>query len=194
MHRPRALCEMKPASENIQSQNKYTSSLPEGYLEKVPQYTGVKKEFSSKTKKPLQFHERGNLIRNFDRKQIEEIYTKEQTINFENLLSQFKSEEEINSLTISDIFGVDSQILSDLQEKCRNLADYTSYIADKEEKEGNHEAAKNDQDFMGYLMEMISPMIQTNINLDIVISNLTSIESIGYSPDNVKVYFKNKNN
>ena len=43
MNRPRSLCEIKPASEN-QSQNKYSSSLPEGFLEKIPQYTDVKKE------------------------------------------------------------------------------------------------------------------------------------------------------
>ena len=46
---------------------------------------------------------------------------------------------------------------------------------------------------MAYLMEMIIPMIQTSINLDIVISNLKSIDCINYSADLVKVYFKNKN-
>ncbi len=193
MQRPRSLCEMRPASENNQSQNKYTSSLPEGYLEKIPQYQNLKKEFPSKTKKPMLFHERGYLIRNFDRKQIEDITTKEQTINFLKLLSQFKSEDEVKSVQVSDIFGVDSQLLTHLQEKCRNFADVTSYIAEVEEKEGKHDEAKNDQDFMAYLMEMIIPMIQTSINLDIVISNLKSIDCINYSADLVKVYFKNKN-
>ena len=191
MFRPRSLCEMRPASENTQSQNKYTSSLQEGYLEKIPQYQNIKKEFASKTKKPMQFHERGHLIRNFDRKQIEDLYTKEQTINFLNLLSQFKSEDEINNVQVSEIFGVDSQLLKDLQDKCRNFADVTSYIAQMEEQEGKTEEAKNNRDFMEYLMNMVTPMIQTSINLDIVISNLKSIESINYSADNVKVYFKN---
>ena len=189
MSRPRALCEMKPGSENNQPQNKYSSSLPEGFLEKIPQYTDVKKEFPSKTKKPMQFHEKGIVIRNFDRKQLEDLKTKEQSINFYNLLSQFKSEEEINSLTISDIFGVDSQLLKELQDKCRDFADATSYIVEQETNEGKNEEAKNDSDFMGYLMEMISPMIQDTINLDIVISNLDKIDSINYSADKVTVNF-----
>ena len=139
----------------------------------------------------MQFHERGHLIRNFDRKQIEEICKKEQTINFLNLLSQFKSEDEINNVQVSEIFGVDSQLLKDLQDKCRNFADVTSVIADLEEKEGKTEEAKNNRDFMEYLMNMVISMNQTSINLDIVISNLKYIESINYSADNVKVYFKN---
>ena len=188
MNRPRSLCEIKPASEN-QSQNKYSSSLPEGYLQKMPQYTNDKKEFPSKKKKPMQFHERGVLIRNFDRKQIEDLQTKPQPINFYNLLSQFKTQEEIKNLTVSDIFGVDSQLLNELQQKCRDFADATSYIAEQKEKEGKNEESKSDLDFMNYLMEMITPMIQDTINLDIVISNLNKIDSINYSADSVTVNF-----
>ena len=55
MLRPRSLCEMRPASENTQSQNKYTSSLQEGYLEKTPQYQNIKKNLHQKQKNQCNF-------------------------------------------------------------------------------------------------------------------------------------------
>ena len=189
MIRPRALCEMKPGSENNQPQNKYSSSLPEGFLEKIPQYTDVKKEFPSKTKKPMQFHERGILFRNFDRKQIEDLQSKEQPINFFNLLSQFKTDEEINNLNASDIFGVDSQLLKELQDKVNEFIVATSDFIELEKKEEKNEEVKKDEDFMDYLTTINIPMKQDSINLDVVISNLNKIDSISYSADSVTVNF-----
>ena len=92
-------------------------------------------------------------------------------------------------ITISDIFGVDSQSLKESQDKYRDFADATSYIVEQEKKEGKNEEAKSDLDFMANLMEMISRMIQDTINLDIVISNLDKIDSINYSADKVTVNF-----
>ena len=187
--RPRALCVMHPASSN---QMLYTSSLENGFLSKFPTHSKTQHTFTSKTNKTMKFHEKGYLIRNLNSDSIEEIKSKPQMIGFYSFLNQFKSLDEIKKLNVNDIFGVDAELLNNIQIKCKEFIDATSFIAENKEKSGQTEEANSDYEFMNYLTEIMSEIKGTLYNLEIVNDNIEKIKSLQYNSDGVKIYF-NKN-
>ena len=188
--RPRALCEMHPASSNPNSQNLYTSSLEKGFLSKFPKYSNNPHTFASKTNKPMKFHEKGYLIRNLNSDSIEEMKSKPQLIDFFSFLNQFKSLDEIKNLNVNDIFGVDAELLANIQMKCKEFIDAISYIAENKEKSGQTEEANSDFEFMNYLTEIMNEIKGTLNNLEIVNDNIEKIKALQYNSDGVKIYFK----
>jgi hypothetical protein len=186
--RPRALCEMHPASSN---QILYTSSLENGFLTKFPTHSKTQHTFTSRTNKPMKFHEKGYLIRNLNSNSIEEIKSNPQMIDFYTFLNHFTL-DEIKKLNVNDIFGVDAELLTNIQMKCKEFIDATSYIAENKEKSGQTEEANSDFEFMNYLTDIMSGIKETLSNLEIVNDNIEKIKSLQYNSDGVKIYF-NKN-
>ena len=186
--RPRALCEMHPASSN---QILYTSSLENGFLTKFPTHSKTQHTFTSRTNKPMKFHEKGYLIRNLNSNSIEEIKSNPQMIDFYTFLNHFTL-DEIKKLNVNDIFGVDAELLNNIQIKCKEFIDATSYIAENKEKSGQTEEANSDFEFMNYLTDIMSGIKETLTNLEIVNDNIEKIKSLQYNSDGVKIYF-NKN-
>lgn len=195
MSRPRTFCQISEITEEEANEAKtsYKGSLKQDYQIAIPKYTNCKKEFPSKTKKPMMFHERGHLIADLDRKKIEEIPEKQQEIMFYDILNQFKTIEELRNLEITDVFDVDADLLTELQQKCIEFIDVTSYLADEKEKNGKVEEAQSDQLLLKYLMEKLEEMKNNEINLKIAINNIENIKSLSYSTNGVKIYFKNIN-
>jgi len=191
MFRPRALCQIKPAPTDSQNINNYKSSLPSDYFTKYPTYNGTPKEFPSKTKKPLQLTTKAYLVQKIDRKSIEDLPPKEQMIDFNKFLLQFNSIEEIKNLTPIDLFDIDSKLLEQLKEKCRNFTDVAAKISEEKEKQGQMEEAKNDQEFMQYLMNQYIELQNNSINVDIAINTIDKIKNLQYNAEGVKVFFKN---
>ena len=190
MFRPRALCQIKPAPTDSQNINTYKSSLPSDYFTKYPSYSGQAKEFPSKTKKPLQLTTKAYLVQKIDRKSIEDLPPKEQMIDFNKFLLQFNSIEEIKSLTPLDLFDIDSELLEQLKEKCRNFTDVAAKISEEKEKMGQMEEAKNDQEFMQYLMNQYIELQNNSINVDIATNTIDKIKNLQYNAEGVKVFFK----
>ena len=191
MFRPRTLCQMNPAPVDSSNINPHKSSLPGDYFTKTPEYQGNPKEFPSKTKKPLQFSTKGYLVQKIDRKYVEDLQPKEQTIDFIKLLLQFKSIDEIQALQVADLFDIDLDLLKELKSKCTDFTDAASYLSEEKEKSGQIEEAKSDQLFMQYLMNQSIEMQNNSINLNIVVNNIEKIKCLKYNDDGVKVYFKN---
>ena len=191
MFRPRTLCQMKPAPTEEQIVNTHKSSLPLDYFNKIPTFSGQPKDYPSKSKKPIQLTTKAYLVQKIDRKGIEDIPSKDQMIDFNKLLLQFKSAEEIEQLDVVDLLDIDSKLLEDLKKKCRDFTDAASYLSEEKEKNGQTEEAKSDQQFMQYLMNQYIEMQNNSINLDIAVNNIEKIKSLQYSADGVKVYFKN---
>ncbi len=191
MFRPRTLCQMKPAPTEEQIVNTHKSSLPLDYFNKLPTFSGQPKDYPSKSKKPIQLTTKAYLVQKIDRRGIEDIPSKDQMIDFNKLLLQFKSEEEIGQLDVVDLLDIDSKLLEDLKKKCRDFTDAASYLSEEKEKNGQTEEAKSDQQFMQYLMNQYIEMQNNSINLDIAVNNIEKIKSLQYSADGVKVYFKN---
>ena len=191
MFRPRTLCQIKPAPKEDQVINTHKTSLPLDYFNKTPTFKNIPKDFPTKSKKPLQLTNRAFLVQKIDRKTIEELPTKEQMIDFNKLLQQFKSEEEVQDLEVVDLLDIDSKILEDLMKKCRDFTDAASYLSEEKEKTGQIEEAKSDQQFMQYLMNLLIDMQNNSINLAIAVNNIEKIKCLQYNSDGVKVYFKN---
>ena len=192
MFRPRTLCQMKPAPSDPSLINPHKTSLPINYFQKFPQYIGNQKEFPSKTKKPLQITTKGYLVQKIDKKYIEEIQPKEQMIDFNKLLLQFKSSEEIKSLQVKDLLDIDGEMLEELKKKCQDFTNAASNLSEEKEKLGHLDEAKSDQEFMQYLMAQYVKMQDNNINLDIAVNNIDRLQYLQYNDDRVKVYFKHK--
>ena len=192
MFRPRTLCQMKPAPSDPSLINPHKTSLPINYFQKFPQYIGNQKEFPSKTKKPLQITTKGYLVQKIDKKYIEEIQPKEQMIDFNKLLLQFKSSEEIKSLQVKDLLDIDGEMLEELKKKCQDFTNAASNLSEEKEKLGHLDEAKSDQEFMQYLMAQYVKMQDSNINLDIAVNNIDRLQYLQYNDDGVKVYFKHK--
>ena len=129
MFRPRTLCQMKPAPTEEQIVNTHKSSLPLDYFSKTPSFSGQPKDYPSKSKKPLQLTTKAYLVQKIDRKGIEDIPSKEQMIDFNKLLLQFKSADEIEELNVVDLLDIDSKLLEDLKKKCRAFTDAASYLS-----------------------------------------------------------------
>lgn len=191
MFRPRTLCQMRPAPTEDQIVNTHKSSLPLDYFNKIPTYSGQPKEYPSRSKKPLQLTTKAYLVQKIDRKGIEDIPAKEQMIDFNNFLLQFKSVEEIQELEVVDLLDIDSELLEDLKKKCKEFTDVASNLSEEKEKMGQTEEAKSDQQFMQYLINQYVEMQNNKINLDIAVNNIEKIKGLQYSADGVKVYFKN---
>ena len=190
MFRPRTLCQVKPAPTEEQNINPHKSSLPGDYFSKTPSYNGAPKEFPSKTKKPLQFSTKGYLVQKIDKKCVEDIQPKEQMIDFNKFLLQFKDVKDVQGLQVSDLLDIDSDVLEDLKKKCQDFTDAAAYLSEEKEKAGQIEEAKSDQQFMQYLMNQYVEMQNNKINLDIAVNNIEKIKHLKYSDDGVKVYFK----
>jgi hypothetical protein len=190
MFRPRALCQIKPAPTG-QNINTHKSSFSPNFLTRTPQYTNNQKEFPSKSKKPMQLTTKAYLAQKVDRKSIEDLPQKEQNIDFNKFLLQFKSTDEIKDLTAYDLFDIDSDLLEQLKEKCRNFTDVAAKISEEKEKIGKSEEAKNDQEFMQNLMTQYSELQNNSINIDIAVNNIDKIKSLQYTPEGVRVFYKN---
>jgi hypothetical protein len=191
MFRPRTLCQIKPAPKEDQVINTHKTSLPLDYFNKTPTFKNIPKDFPTKSKKPLQLTNRAFLVQKIDRKTIEELPSKEQMIDFNKLLQQFKSEEEVQDLEVADLLDIDSKILDDLMKKCRDFTDAAAYLSEEKERTGQLEEAKSDQQFMQYLMNQYIEMQNNSINLAIAVNNIEKIKGLQYNSDGVKVYFKN---
>ena len=189
MFRSRALCQMKPCPDKLVI-NPHRTSLPFDYFQNFPEYEGKPKECPSRTKKPLQISTKGYLVNKIDKKYVEEIQPKEQRIEIEKLLLQFKSPEEIQSLSVKDLLDIDSEMLEDLKKKCQDFTNAASNLSEEKERSGQIEEAKSDQQFMQYLMDQYVKMQGNSINLDIAVNNIDKIKSLKYNDDGVKVYFK----
>ena len=190
MFRPRALCQIKPAPSEEQVVNQHKSSLPLDYFTKTPTFKNVPKDYPTKSKKPLQLTNKAYLVQKIDRKTIEDIAPKERKIDFSKFLLQFKSNEEVQDLEVVDLLDIDSELLENLKKKCREFTDAASNLSEEKEKMGQSEEAKNDQEFMQYLMNQYIEMQNNSINLDIAVNNIEKIKCLKYSDDGVKVYFK----
>ena len=192
MFRPRTLCQMKPSPQQGQQVNQHKSSLPLDYFSKLPKHSGKPKEFPSKTKKPLQISTKGFLTQKIDKKLVEDIQPKEQKIDFERLLLQFKNATEVQSLQITDLLNIDADLLETLKKKCRDFTDAASYLSEAKEKSGQIEEAKSDQQFMQYLMEQYVQMQNNSINLDIAVNNIEKIKHLQYNDEGVLVFYSKK--
>ena len=190
MFRPRTLCQMKPAPSEAQPVNQHKSSLPYDYFTKTPAYSNKPKEFPSKAKKPLQLTSKAYLVQKIDRKTIEDLPSKEQMIDFNKLLLQFKSIDEIDKLEVTHLLGIDEKLLDNLKQKCQDFTDTASSLSEEKKSAGQDEEAKSDEQFMQYLMNQYIEMQNNKINLDIAVNNIEKIKSLKYSPEGVKVYFK----
>ena len=111
-------------------------------------------------------------------------------IDFNKLLSQFKSIDEIQNLQVSDLLDIDADLLEDLKKKCQDFTDAAAYLSEEKEKTGQFDEAKNDQQLMQYLMNQYIEMQNNKINLDIAVNNIEKIKALKYNEDGVKVYFK----
>ena len=147
MFRPRTLCQMKPCPDKLVI-NPHRTSLPFDYFQDFPEYEGKPKEFPSKNKKPLQISTKGYLMNKIDKKYVEEIQPKEQMIEMDKLLLQFKSPEEIQSLSVKDLLDIDSDMLEELKKKCQDFTNAASNLSEEKERLGQTEEAKSDQKFM----------------------------------------------
>ena len=104
MFRSRALCQMKPCPDKLVI-NPHRTSLPLDYFKEFPEYQGKSKEFPSRTKKPLQISTKGYLMNKIDKKYVEEIQPKEQMIEIEKLLLQFKEKTQ-NKQLANDVMAL----------------------------------------------------------------------------------------
>jgi len=190
MFRPRSLCQIKPPPSEEQTQNNHKSSLPPNYFNKFPKFSNEPKEFPTKNKKPLKLTQKAYLSQKIERKNIEELQDKEQTIDFNKFLLQFKSLDEVKKLTISDLFGVDGPKLEELKQKCRDFTNDTSLLSEEKSKAGDTEQAEKDQKLMNYFMEQYVQMQDNRINVDIVVDNIDKIKELKYNDKVVSVYFK----
>ena len=192
MFRPRALCQIKPAPIG-QNLNTHKSSFTPNFLTRTPQYTNNTKEFPSKSKKPMQLTTKAFLVQKIDRKSIEDLEQKEQMIDFNNFLLQFK-QDEINNLTAIDLFDIDGELLEQLKQKCLNFTDAASKILEDKEKAGkvDEAEAEDDQKFMNYLSSLYIELKNSSINVEIATNLIDKIKSLQYNADGVKVYFKNE--
>lgn len=191
MFRPRSLCQMKPTlPDSKPMDDQYLSSLPKGYLQKVPKHTKCLKEFPTKTKKPMQFHQKGYLMKLINRKFIEELLPSQQPIDFKKLLLQFKKSEEVSEIQVEDLLDIDAENLENLKKKCQDFTNVASTMAEEKKKKGQNDEAENDHQFMDYLMNKQYTSMQANsINLNIVVGNIERVKSLCYGKDKVKVYF-----
>ena len=130
----------------------------------------------------MQLTTKAYLVQKIDRKTIEDLPSKEQMIDFNKFLLQFKSVDEIKDLTAIDLFDIDSELLEQLKEKCRNFTDVAAKISEEKEKMGQSEEAKNDQ----YI-----ELQNNSINVEIAKNIIDKIKSLQYSAEGVKVFFKN---
>ena len=191
MFRPRTLCQIKPAPNEGQVVNTHKTSLPLDYFNKTPTFKNIPKDYPTKSRKPLQLTNRAYLVQKIDRKSIEELPSKEQMIDFNKLLQQFKSVEEVQELDVVDLLNIDSALLENLKKKCKDFTDAASYLSEEKEKTGQLEEAKSDQQFMQYLTNLLIEMQNNSINLAIAVNNIEKIKCLQYNSDGVKVYFKN---
>lgn len=189
--RPRTLCQIKQDCSLPIPKEDCKGSLPPDYEIKVPKFTNCKKEYPTKSKKPLLFHEKGNLINGFDRKAVDEIKEHKPKINFFSMLSQFKDIDEVNKLEVRDVLDIDAELLSEYKLKCIDFIDATSRLT--EEKKNKVELEKeynSDMELCDYLMVKSNEMNQNQINFDIVLNNIDKIKYLCYSENGVQVYFE----
>ena len=84
-----------------------------------------------------------------------------------------------------------SDLLEQLKEKSKNFTDVAAKISEEKEKMGQSEEAKNDQEFMEYLMNQYIELQNNSINVEIAKNIIDKIKSLQYSAEGVKVFFKN---
>lgn len=111
-------------------------------------------------------------------------------IDFYNLLSQFKNEDEIRELEIIDLIDVDYELLAELKGKAMEFIDATSYLI--EEKKKKNEETNSDEAFVLFLSEKFQEMRNNEINLQIFVSNLEKVKELCYSNNGVKIFFRSE--
>lgn len=139
------------------------------------------------------------LHHNIGRDYIEEVPKQEQRINFDSLLYQFKSPDEIKELQVIDIFDIDSEKMNSIQEKCADLINILSYKIEGESKnegesctEQEIEESNADTKFMEYLVEQSNSLKTNKMNLDIITANIEKIKEFRFNSNGVQVFFKDK--
>ena len=189
--RPRSLCQIIQECPLPIPKDDCKGSLPPDYEMKVPKFQNCKKEYPTKNKKPLLFHEKGHLIQGFDRKAVEEIKEHRPKLNFFSMLSQFKDMDEVNKLEVRDVLDIDAELLSEYKTKCMDFIDATGDLtSEKEKKVELQKEYKSDMELMEYLIGKSNEMKQNEINFEIVLNNIEKIKYLCYSENGVQVYFE----
>ncbi len=101
-------------------------------------------------------------------------------MDFSNFLAAFKNEDELDKLEIQDLLNLDYEKVGELKEKAWNFIETASALEkEKEEKD----------ELVVFLCEKLNDIKRNEINIQVFVNNIESVDSICYSGNKAEVYF-----
>jgi hypothetical protein len=135
----------------------------------------------------LIFYEKAQLVSQVDCELCDYIESKEQTVNFERYISQFKNEDEVHNLEIQDILDIDYEKLQEIKQKTLEFIDVISNLIEEKSSLGQDTACE--ESLVGFFSEKLNEMLGNEINLQIFANNIEKVKGISYSHHGVRLYF-----
>jgi len=154
---------------------------------KKPEFKNIKKEYPSKLNTNLYLHEKAHVIDNFEKSNVAQIEGHTQIIDFDKFLHQFKCEDEIRNLELTDLLDIDYEQLDETKNKAIEFIDATSSLIFEKEQTG--EDTQTESDLVLFFSQKLQEMKNNEINLQIFANNLKKVRGVSYSNNGVKVYF-----
>jgi hypothetical protein len=104
-------------------------------------------------------------------------------VDFETLLAQFRTEEEINQFEIQDLLNVDFEKLEELKEKVTEYSQTTSDLI-------NATLDDRNEDLLVFFCEKLNDLKRNEINIQTFINNVEKVDGLCFSNNKIEIYLK----
>jgi len=98
------------------------------------------------------------------------------------------NEKDIDKLEMKNLLDIDYEKLEELMEKAKEFIDASTLVM--EEKIKDNIDYGEEEDLSLFFLKKLEEIINNKMNIKIFIKNLERVQSLSYSNNMIKVYFK----
>lgn len=100
------------------------------------------------------------------------------------------SEKDIDKLELHNLLDIDYEKLEELKEKALEFIDASSLLI--QEKKNDNLNTDEEEELSMFFLKKLEEIIGNKLNIQIFINNIEKVQSLAYSNNGIKVYFKKK--
>jgi len=154
-----------------------------------PKFSGVKKDYYTSSSKKVFFHEKGSVVNDFDKTNLDYLEGEEQKIDLREFFSNY-TEKDVDNLELHNLLDIDYELLEELKEKALEFIDASSLVI--QEKKNDGKATESEEELSTFFLKKLEEIIGNKLNIQIFINNIEKVSSLSYSNKGIKIYFKKK--
>ena len=131
------------------------------------------------------FHDKAQIFNSLNKKYVGDIEQYSQYVDFQNFLSVFKNEEEIDQLEIQDLLNIDFERIGELKERATDFIEASSNLMENNREPGHEE-------LLVFFCEKLNDLKRNELNTQLFVNNIDKVDNFVFESNKTHVYFNLK--